>query len=202
MRYKKIRGHKRRWKDIDRWIEDNKNLNFDYLQEQGRDYTKVRIPPWSNISMLNSEIPTPYGITRLKIIEGLLDIYEAWKARLDELGEPYYLKIWFNESFLTESQVVCAVGDFIQFYNSTFFKPESQKTIDCNTFGKLAKRIGSFNWEYRLYENYLDAEESLALKQKNKPLKSNVRVNIESYANGRNEEHYNIKLGTVWIGSG
>jgi len=52
MRQKKIRGHKRLQKQIEPWRQFNIKLNIDNLQERQIDYVKIRISPWSSISLL------------------------------------------------------------------------------------------------------------------------------------------------------
>src|SRR5690554_4737715 len=93
MRSRKIRGHKRRWNDIEKWINNHKDLNLDYLKDYKRDYAKIRVHPWSGLALTNSTIPEPKRETRKRITSGLIEIYDSWKITLDKLGEPYYLKI-------------------------------------------------------------------------------------------------------------
>jgi len=52
MRQKKIRGHNRRHKQIDKWRLDNLSLDLtDYLVNQrDRYYAKIRVQPWSDLS--------------------------------------------------------------------------------------------------------------------------------------------------------
>jgi len=54
MRSKKIRGHKRRWNDIEKWINNYKHLNLDYLKDYKRDHVKIRVHPWSGLALTNS----------------------------------------------------------------------------------------------------------------------------------------------------
>lgn len=76
MKTKKIRGHKRRWNEIDRWVEFNKNLDFDYLKKYQRDYAKITVHPWSGISVTNNQIPEPAGTTKIKTLNGLIEIHD------------------------------------------------------------------------------------------------------------------------------
>lgn len=109
MRTKKIRGHRRQWTHIDAWIDANKQLNLENVKRNGRDHAKIWVHPWSGITVTNSQIPEPKRETKRRIIKGLIAIYEGWKASLDQLNEPYYLKIWLYEPRLSKSQVVCAI---------------------------------------------------------------------------------------------
>ena len=59
------------------------------------------VDPWgTRISLKNSVIPEPKAELRLKIIEGLVEIYREWKLKLDKLNKPYYLKIWLLEHII------------------------------------------------------------------------------------------------------
>lgn len=77
IRYKKIRGHKRIWKDLDFWVENNKKLDIEYLKQRQREYVKVWVYPFSGISVLNSQFSPPKGKTRRKIVKGIFEIYHS-----------------------------------------------------------------------------------------------------------------------------
>ena len=155
VRYKKIRGQKRLLKDVDEWIERNKKLNLD----SQRDYAKIWIHPWSGISVLNSEIPEPRGEIRKRMLKGLFEIHDAWRAQLDTLGEPYYLKLWIYHKRFSKSQVVCATGDFLHFYDQTFPDSIDDKTPTKGFFNAVNNAIDDFNWDVAVdYEAYSDSD--------------------------------------------
>ena len=163
MRQKKIRGHNRRQKKIDNWRLDYISVDLpDYLlNERNRFYAKIRVHPWSGLD-INSLTPQPNGKTKQKMLLGLLDIYEDWKNQLDKLGRPYYLKIWLFEPRFSRSQVVCAIGESLDFYENTFFKPETIKELNFNAYGELKTRLQNLNWDYRLdEESFLPKGESV-----------------------------------------
>jgi hypothetical protein len=120
MKLKKIRGHNRKHRDIERWRITNLELGLDHLKKYNYDYAKILIHPWCDISITKSEIPVPKGETKQLILSGLIDIYHSWKSTLDEIGQPYYLKIWLFEPRFSRSQVVCAIGDRIDYYENMF----------------------------------------------------------------------------------
>tara|TARA_R110001592_G_C13175399_1_gene750262 strand:+ start:3975 stop:4628 length:654 start_codon:yes stop_codon:yes gene_type:complete len=212
---KKIRGHKRRWKEIESWRLDNLDLNLtDYLlNERDRCYSKIRVHPWSGISLTNSITPKPTRKTKQKILKGLLDIYEDWKSQLDKLGQPYYLKIWLFEPRFSQSQVVCAIGDSVDFYENTFFKPDESKKLNPEKYGQLQDEIENFNWEYRLDEDHFDNSElgdpelyaTLADYEEDKKwfekmLKKPHRTTKFKEPIGEATESYSFKKGDVWLG--
>ena len=213
MKVKKIRGYKRRLNDIDRWVVTHKNLDLNYLKANQRYYAKIRVHPWSGISLTNSQIPEPKGQTKIKILSGLIEIYDFWKSELDKLGENYYLKIWLFEPRFASSQVVCAIGDYLDFYEKTFYKPDEPKKLDTNKYGRLKDEIENFNWEYRLDEDHFDNSEpgnpelyaTLRDYEEDKRwfekmLKKPHRTTKFKEPIGAATESYSFKKGDVWLG--
>jgi len=213
VRSKKIRGHKRRWKDIDHWVETHKNLDLDYLKEYQRDYAKIRVHPWSGISLTNSQTPEPSRTTKINILNGLTEIYDAWKQQLDKLGKSYYLKIWLLEPRFSNSQVVCAIGDCLNYYENTFFKPDNSKELKSENYGRLKNEVSKFNWEYRLDEDHFDNSEpgspelyaTLKDFEESKRwfeqmLKKPHRITNFKEPIGEATESYSFKKGDVWLG--
>jgi len=215
VRQKKIRGHNRRQKQIDNWRLDNLSLNLtDYLLNQSdRYYAKIRVHPWSGLSLTNSVTPEPTGKTKQKMLNGLLDIYEDWKKQLDKLGQPYYLKVWLFEPRFSQSQVVCAIGDNVDFYENTFYKPDTNKTIQLDNYGSLKTRLSKLNWDYRLDEDHYDntevgEPEIYASRQDyeemktwfDKLLKKPHRTHKFNEPIGDTTESYSFKRGDIWLG--
>ena len=97
MRQRKIRGNKRRQKQIEIWRQLSLTLDTENLLKHKRDHVKIWVHPWSGISIINSTYPQPNGKTKKLMVSALLDIYENWKLQLDKLGQNYYLKIWLYE---------------------------------------------------------------------------------------------------------
>lgn len=211
MRTKKIRGHKRLWKSIEDWRDSNLHLDLESLMRSERDYVKIWVHPFSSISMLNSQFPEPKGKTRTLILESLLAIYDSWKTSLDSLDQPYYLKIWLNETHFSNSQVVCAIGNALHFYDQTFHQPETVNSV------KIQNAIKSlptgFNWELRWEENHLneneigdpddyyspedyEAEKRWFDQQLKKPHRTSSYTNSE----GTKTTYYSFKTGIVWLG--
>ncbi len=209
MKQKKIRGHKRRHRQIELWRQYNLKLDFKKLSETQLQYAKIRVHPWNSISVTKSSIPSINGKTKKAILNGLLDIYENWKSQLDKKGEPYYLKMWLCEPRFSTSQVVCAIGDKIEYYEELFFKPDNVRTINAKNYGKLQDRISKLNWGYYLDEDHHDSEtvlppecyETIQDYHEDKKwfdslLKKPHRT--DKLEDGR--ELYSFKRGYLWVG--
>lgn len=213
MRNKKIRGHRRRWKDIQTWVDSSSNIDIDHLFSTQRNYVKVYVYPFNGINLENSRVSEPHGETKRRIISGLIDIYNSWKYALDQIEEPYYLKIWLYNPRISSSQVVCAIGGFKDFYNKTFFKPIETKVFHSEDYGRLKQRLQQFSWSYHLDEEHFDNTEvgdpedySTIMEYEEEKsnfeerLKKPHRTILTNESDGGATELYSFKKGDVWIG--
>lgn len=210
IKYRKIRGHNRIQKAIENWKNYNLELDIKYLEKVKRNYCKIWVPPFANISVTGSEIPSPKGKNRQLIIKGLLEIYTNWDQQLKTLGKPYYLAIWLFEPRIEKSQIVCAIDEMQGFYNQTFFKPEEERNIPLQNYGSSAKDLEKFNWSYALDEDFfyqsdieLQEEEYLTSEDYYACQKWYKRKIKEGARQDSLEQDtlYAIKKGTVWIGT-
>ena len=207
IRTKKIRGHKRIWKNIEYWKNNAKQLDLEHVKSYQRDYSKIWVRPYSNLCLGNSVTPAPKGKTRQKIIEGLFEIHENWKLQLAALNKPYYLKIWFYHPDVSKSQVVCAIGDFINFYNITFHNPNENKDFPFD------KR--NLDWEHRIHEEHFNEEDIIGdvsewaseddfnanKKWIEKKLKQPHRVSKQEYDDGIIKTYHSFRVCDVWLGA-
>jgi hypothetical protein len=141
MRQQKIRGNKRRQRYIEEWRLKNLKLHFDLIEKYDSDHIGIVVHPWCDISIANSKIPEPKGVIKQLMLSGLIDIYESWKEQLDKLEQPYYLKLWLFTTRFSKSQVVCAIGEKIEYYENVFFKPDKDKILALENFGSLKAQL-------------------------------------------------------------
>jgi len=213
MKMKKIRGYRHILKDIDKWRLRIIDLDSDHIQSVQREYAKIWVAPYSHLSIGNTRYPQPKGEVRYQILKGLLDTYDSWKRTLDTLDEPYYLKIWLYDQRFSNSQVVCAMGDFLHFYDTTFHKPEEQKDIDLSSYGTLSDRMKALHWDYALDEEHFNntslgeiyeyaTEKDFYARRRwfKERLKKPHRKTLNSDPDSEIKEYYSFRHGTVWIG--
>lgn len=209
-KFKKIRGNKQIVKEIEKWKNYNLDLDLEYLKSAQRNYCKIWVSPFCDISIINSEFPSPKGKHRKLILDTLLEIFESWETKLKTLNEPYYLAIWLFEPRLEKSQVVCAIGDMLNFYESTFRRPEKQLQFPTQNYGKFKNKLDNFNWTYSLDEDYFTQddidmdEDSYAsvrdFREYQKWYRRKLKQNPFSYKNDNGDTTYFYRHGTVWIG--
>lgn len=215
MKQKKVRGQHRRHKQIEVWRLENLSLDLNTYLTEGHEryYAKIRISPWSDLCLTNSVVPEPRGKTRKLMLNALLDIYENWKAQLDKLGVPYYLKVWLFEPRFSQSQIVCAIGDGIDFYRDSFYKPDEGKEMPLDSYGSLKARLAGLDWGYYwdeehhdstelgepgMYASMLDYEDSK--RWFDKLLKSPHRKHAFTDSIGDEWDLYSFRRGNVWVG--
>lgn len=213
MKLQKIRGQKRRSKQIKRWTNNNLPLNIPILSKYKKDHIDIIVHPWCDISIINSKIPEPKGKNKAEILSGLLDIYDSLKLELDSMGGDYYLKIWLYEPRFSKSQVVWAVEDKLNFYDNSFFKSDSEKGLKFSNYGPIANRLIGYKWEAYIDEMILE-EDHIGnpqdyISQKDyietakwfqRTMKKSHRV-IDFSDNDEERKFYCFPQGKVWIGS-
>lgn len=205
--HQKVRGHKRRWKAISSWVERNKDLDLIYVQKHGRDYVKFRLHPWGSLNLGKSKTSPPKHKTRKLIIDGLLDIYISWKKSLDSLGQPYYLKIWLYEPHLPQSQIVCAIGDYISYYDNVFPLAQNQKEFPNSNYQSHINSFKHFSWSLGIDEYFIEDFRSQPNFFKNDIIYLQEKKWLESQLDkphrtiGNNAPFtYAFPQGNVWIG--
>ena len=210
MKIKKIIGAKRRIKSIEKWKEKHLIIDKKYFAEYSRDYVKFFVDPWTSLLFSNSKFPQPNKIYKKLFIESLIEIYYSWKNQLETLNQPYYLKIWLFESDLKNSQVVCAVGDKIDFYNETFKEIENKKmSLKQSKLFHVLNTYQEFKWESKievnvLEKNYLETIDDFKSNQEFQFMKKwwkNLldKKLLDEFINDR-DEYFVFENDSVWIG--
>lgn len=157
-RVKKIRGHRKIQKRVQRWIEQNKTLHISDFLANKYCYANVSFHPYFNISINNSNIAEPKTKSRKHIILGLQEIYNNWKMELDKLDQPYFLKIYLFEPRISKSQVICAIGKEKMEYYENFFRKINNIKGETN-FQKIVS--ADFKWEMHSDDDIYSEQELL-----------------------------------------
>jgi len=210
VRYKKIRGLKRKVANIQNWISSYLELNINHLTEHKYEYAKVYVDPWDNLTLTDSQIPEPKGKAKKEILNGLEKIYDSWKTELEKLNKPYYLKIWLYEPRISKSQVVCAIDEKIEYYENIFekadFKPnDSSFTNQLSSGFKWQPNIdeepyweSDLLWPIDQYERIEDCYSDRRLLNKLK--KGNFKNKEIDSPNGNKDTIYFLPKGKIWVG--
>lgn len=195
-RRQKIRGWKRRVKEIDQWKAYCMKLDVRQLERYSRDY--VKLYSLSFYSLLKRYV-LPLWYKRL-IIQALIDVHDSWKQTLEELGEPYYLKIWIFEKDILHSQVVVSYREMLNFYDNSFGEVEKVEALPEELTFNNAEEL---QWQ-KGFDLISFSEEEL-IEDINDGLYTIEEVqSIKESANWISEisgdRFYVIKNGAVWLG--
>lgn len=210
IKYRKIRGHNRIQTAIESWKNYNLELDLEYLEEVKRNYCKIWVSPFANISVIGSEIPSPKGKNRALILEGLLAIFNNWEKQIKTLNKPYYLAIWLYEPRMEKSQVVCAIDEMLGFYDNTFFKPKEERKLPTQNYGKFEMQLNKLDWKYALdedtfFQSDIDLEQEMYSTEEDYiDTQKWYRRKIKEGARQDSLEQdtlYAVRKGTVWIGT-
>jgi len=122
---KKIRGWKRRIKQVEQWGEIIKQPHLNYfLSESGHHtYERCYLSPFYR---LNKRQP-PLWLYKI-IIGKFIAAFESWEAVFKELDIPYDLQLWLYDPAFISSEIICykmqREGEIKRFsWESEFTKP-------------------------------------------------------------------------------
>ncbi len=142
--YKKIRGKKRRIKQIQKWKEQNFNIE---LNKFNFAHVKIKVSPWSRNFAKGSP---PLWYRRL-ILSAMFEIYHNWKNQLIEMREPFYLKIWLFHPRFSNSQVVAGIRERIDWYENIFAIPDNQdQPFPYQEYASNRYNLHDMAWELRI----------------------------------------------------
>lgn len=102
--HKKIRGWKRRIRQIDRWGEYLKQPNIEWFKRKDARHTYERCY-LSPFYRLDKRHP-PLWFYKL-IIAKFIVAYCEWEKAFDELAIPYDLQIWLYDPSYIQSEIIC-----------------------------------------------------------------------------------------------
>ena len=140
---KKNRGQNRILKTIERTIQDDSNLDMNFLNLEK--YFNFQFDDWYGDNVATT------GKSRKFIIQNLFTIYFKWKAELLKQNKVFYLAMWLHEPRLIKSEIVCAIGDKIAYYqNEAFMESNNLIQLNPNHYGSLSEQFKKFDWSKKL----------------------------------------------------
>jgi len=208
----KIKGLKRRQKELDDWIECYNTVDIDSLKEYGYTYAKAKFGPWSN---LFCDRPYPKGYKR-QLFTSLINFYFDWQKEIEKHFDKYYLSIWISTPNFLNSQIVAAIGDSISHYENLFEKSEKSFNFPLKEFPHEAERIKLFDWnlhnDYQYYheseflgdtvEDFLNPKDFYSWQRfYKKLLKDNVPIKLVDTEDGKKEKVFCKPNGHIFVGN-
>lgn len=185
---KKIRGWKRRIRQLDSWGKWILKPNLAHYHRGDCTYERCTLYPFY---MLEKRHP-PLWFYKLMIAR-FIDAYYSWDSVFKEMGEPYDLLLWLYDPSFIRSEIVCYKGERRGFaWESTIIRPFSYKK-----FASIAYDINAFEWILADEENiYFESElEDEGLKAEDLLQEGWVEKEAEE-----DQVYYTQKTGDIWMG--
>lgn len=139
---KKVRGWKRRLRELERFRLAHLALDVDALRQSEVVYVKLWLDPWSRL------VPRdPPVWFRRRVLAAFLDILRSWHGALEATGEPFYLRLWLFDPRFDRTQVVAATGDRIRWYEGSFEPEPGAPRLPPPHLGDPAYDLTAVEWE-------------------------------------------------------
>lgn len=190
---KKVRGWKRRLRQLERFRLAYRALDVDALRSSHYDYVKVWLDPWSRLGGRN-----PPVWFRRRILAALLDIHDAWRAELEKTDEAFYLEVWLFHPDFHRSQVVAAMDWRMEHYQNVFPPAPTAAPRPPALYDDPAYDLDRFQWragtEVNVYfasPGDLDADTAADFARR--------ASRIQQQSTG--DTLYYFEQGTVWQGA-
>lgn len=194
---KKVRGWKRRIRQLEQFRAAQRELDVDALRDGYKHYVKIWLDPWSRLVPRN-----PPHWFRRRILAALLDILDAWRERLEAAGEPYYLELWLFHPDFHDSQVVAAMGEAIPYYRTMFDPREGAASNPPAEYRDAAYDLANLHWrmgqvvDVQLASTYADDVEGLVRLAELGRSADRVQATSDG-----TDTIYIFHRGRVWLGS-
>jgi len=191
---KKVRGWKRRIKQIDRWGKEIQEPDVDWFAKPTtRDvYRRCTIAPFYNAKKRHP----PIWFYKL-IIAKFITAYDKWKLAFDDLGIPYDLQLWLYDPSFIRSEISCwkvsQPNQLLRFtWESDLVKPFPHNILRSEVYD-----LNDFEWiladdEHIHFES--DTEDA------DFTIDDLLNDGYVKKVQNENEIYYAKRLGDLWIG--
>jgi hypothetical protein len=189
---KKIRGWKRRIKQIDDWGESIKRPNIEWFERRGYTYERCCLHPF----YVAEKRHPPMWFYKL-IIAKFLVAYDNWILVLNDRGKPFDIEIsLFDPSFI-RSQLKCYEVD--EFGERLSFAWESNltKPFPYAKFGSPLYNLYDYEWTLADEENIIFQSD---IDYDGLDVNEYLADGYIKKTQGGNEVYYAQRIGDRWIG--
>ena len=139
----KIRGWKRRIRQIDRWGEDLKQPYLGYfLSESGRyTYERCYLSPFYRLDKRHP----PLWFYKL-IIAKFVEAYNAWEKVFEKSGIPHDLQLWLYDPSYIESEIICYKMQEHGEHMKLGWEAKEHKPFPYQKFAGKGYDLNAFEW--------------------------------------------------------
>ncbi len=194
-RKKKIRGWKRKTKQISQWFESNKGFSFSHFEKYREEYVKISVDPWNRLGKR-----TPPNWYFKLILQKLIEIHDLWNIEVSSLEVPFDLQIWLHDKVTMRSEIVCSAIENTMVNSEKYFRRSSDKKQFPARWQSGLYDLDRFNWQLHddeifWFKNLQELSES----EISELLKDGFIGEVIEI-NNQVEVRYSKKVDHVWIG--
>lgn len=189
---KKIRGWKRRIKQIDTWGGWIQKPDLVYYDRRGFTYERCTLHPFY---MLEKRHP-PLWFYKI-IIAKFVDTYYKWDVVFKERVNPYDLILWLYDPAYIRSEIVCYKVDEEGKRSRFSWESELSKPFPYKKFESKAYSLEAFDWTLADEENiYFESE----LEDEDFTAEDLLRDGWVKKVHSSDEVYYAQRMGDLWMG--
>ena len=189
---KKIRGWKRRVKQVERWGEWIRNPDLKYYDQSGFTYDRCTLSPFY---MLVKRHP-PLWFYKLIIEQFIIALYE-WDKVFQDRGEPYDLILWLYDPAFIRSEIICYKVDKAGERMRFSWDSDLDKQFPVKKFESKKYNIELLNWELGDDQNiHFESE----LEDEDFSAQDLLKEGFIKKTQNKNEIYYAQRVGDLWMG--
>ncbi|WP_078380035.1 hypothetical protein [Sutcliffiella halmapala] len=183
---KKIRGWKRRVRQLEAFKKEHVAFDRDFLKDNKVEYQKLfNYPEIDNI-------PLWY---KADIVTTFIDTFHAWKEQADAQLSSYYLRLHINTVDIFDSELILSIDEQIEAYKNRFLKCEDHLKLP-----SWLNNNNSIEWKcYYMHSTWLKDEiDTLPEEEKQTLMDNLVETRKIDTLDGERVEEYLINEGIVF----
>lgn len=184
----KIRGWKRRLRQIGAWEEREAFPSVEALQVRGYAYCRFIVPPWYQIGRRQM----PLWFFR-EVLKGFARLHGRWQAHLAEKGLEAALQLWVFEPNRSQTELYAALRSPD---TPLPFRPDPDNTPFPHHFYQLPE-LTDYQWPACLEDRHMD-EQDLALEGLTEA--ELLATGWKMVTSPAGDRHYYKPVGWVWVG--
>lgn len=193
----KLRGGKRRLKQIEKWRQLVRTLPPPALDEsEGYYYIRFRNRPLADLQKYR----LPHWLKK-RMIQTLIEVAHEWNETLHKKNLNFDLQIWLNEFNFLSTELIFSQGRWIREYQNKFHEGPLPLTPLPGHYRELSTR--KVNW---VPKRFVHSESVSSWKQKLIQLPPSRRKKVTRkvlrryFCDSSNEEKIEYDLGPIWVG--
>jgi hypothetical protein len=191
---KKIRGWKRRIRQVEQWGESIKQpyLNYFVSDHGSRTYERCYLRPFYSLDKRHP----PLWFYKL-ILSKFVNAYFEWEKVFAKLGQPYDLQLWLYDPAYIRSEIICYKMDEGGERKRFVWEADHPSPFPHDKFASPLYDLRQFDWIQSedadiFFEGDLEFEETTAEILLADGYRAKVQQGTEVY--------YAKKVGDIWIG--